>query len=79
MKHKKVFFNSATANYDACLEGNLRLVPNTEILLELEHDYKSMIANGMFFAPPPAFSDIIKELHELETLINNQSKNLESR
>lgn len=73
MKHKKVFFNGANYNYDACLQGAFCLVPNDQDIIELERDYKAMVDNGMFFVKPPSFREIIDELRKLEELINAES------
>ena len=35
VKHKKVFYNASYANYDACLTGQLRLIPEDAALAAL--------------------------------------------
>ena len=70
VKHKKVFFNSAQANYDACLAGQLRLLPNADVLSELQGDFDSMVEGGMFVGEAPAFESIIERLRHLEIEIN---------
>lgn len=67
---KKVFFNSNRANYDACLEGALRLVPDTDSLEALGRDYRAMTAAGMFYKEPPKFDELVEKLHQLERDIN---------
>ena len=52
VQHKKVFFTRKDYNYDACLNGSLRLIPNEEDLIKLEQDYEAMIENGMFWLYP---------------------------
>lgn len=70
VKHKKVFFHSSYANYDACLSGGLRLVPSEPLLGELRADFKKMCDAGMFYGAPPSFDEIIDRLRRLETSIN---------
>lgn len=69
---KKAFFNASYANYDACLEGALRLIPDAESLKTLKADFNKMIIAGMFYKKPPAFGEIIDSLLELEQMINEQ-------
>lgn len=70
VKYKKVFFNNAYAGYEACLEGNLRLIPTEATLSSLNEDYASMIRAGMFAVAPPPFSEIVARLRVLEQRIN---------
>lgn len=70
VKHKKVFFNTSYANYDDCLTGKLRLLPDEAGLASLAQDYQRMIDSGMFVGVPPAFTQITQRLHSLEIDIN---------
>ena len=70
VKHKTVFFDASYANYPACLEGGLRLIPEEPLLGALKADLKSMIDAGMFFGETPVFEDIIGTLADLEKRIN---------
>lgn len=70
VKHKKVFFNTATANYDACLTGELRLVPAEPMLSQLRSDFDRMLSGGMFYGERPAFETIISRLLRLQNDIN---------
>ena len=72
VKHKKAFYNAGYANYDACLVGQLRLIPEDEMLIALRDDFHRMISAGMFIGEPPTFETIVDSLRELETIINNQ-------
>lgn len=74
VKHKKVFFYSAHANYDACLKGELRLVPEGVFLDALKTDFGQMIKSGMFDVEPPAFDRIISRLVALEREINGRDR-----
>jgi hypothetical protein len=70
VKHKKVFFYSAHANYDACLAGELRLAPEGALLDALTADFGEMIKNGMFDVEPQGFDQIVSRLKTLEQEIN---------
>jgi hypothetical protein len=71
VKHKKVFYNTAYANYDACLIGQLRLLPDEIVLVALAEDFQRMISAGMFVGDPPSFHLIIERLRLLEFEINH--------
>lgn len=74
VKHKKVFFHTATANYDACLGGGLRLVPDAALLSALGTDFGQMVRAGMFDIEPPAFDKIVSRLQVLEREINGRDR-----
>ena len=72
VRHKKVFFNASYANYDACLTGNFRLVPDDESLNELSKDYDHMLSTGMVYDnPAPTFDEIITDIRQLEQTLNS--------
>ena len=71
VRHKKVFFSSSKANYDACLNGGLRLVPDGALLEALRLDYRAMRDAGMFFREPPSFNEVLNRVQQLEESINN--------
>lgn len=68
VKHKSFFFASSWANYATAKPGTLRLVPDAERLTALGADYNLMQA--MMFGASPKWSDIVKELKQLEARIN---------
>lgn len=68
--HKKMFFHYGYANYDACLSGGLRLVPQDDLKKVLESDFRSMVAAGMFYGEPPSFQIILDRLIKVEQLLN---------
>lgn len=70
VKHKKVFYNAGYANYDACLAGQLRLLPDTVVLTALHDDFRRMVDAGMFIGAPPSFDHIVERLRALEATIN---------
>lgn len=66
--HKKVYFASTWANYDAARKGTLRLTPPARINAELEKDYGQM--EPMFFGQIPEWKSILKAIKEFETEFN---------
>lgn len=71
VEHKRVFFYTQRANYDACLSGAMRLLPEPgEMLAHLENDYAAMIASGMIYGAAPSFAEIVVRLKRLEAAIN---------
>ena len=70
VRHKKVFFNASYANYDACLSGRLRLLPDAAALPGLHEDFKRMCAAGIFIGELPSFEHIVDRLRVLESDIN---------
>jgi len=73
VKHKKVFYHTSYANYDACLVGQLRLLPDEVVLVSLAQDFQRMIDAGMFIGAPPVFDQIIGRLRLLEAEINKST------
>ncbi|MGH9401820.1 MAG: nucleotidyl transferase AbiEii/AbiGii toxin family protein [Terriglobia bacterium] len=74
VKHKKVFFYTATANYDACLEAKMRLVPDGPLLDALKADFGQMVKDRMFDLEPPRFDKIVSRLKALEQEINGRDR-----
>lgn len=68
---KMAFFNSSCANYENCLVGKFRLIPDNEGLRGLEVDYLNMHTMGMFHQEPPTFNEIIATVSQLENEINS--------
>jgi len=70
VRHKKLFFNSSYANYDACLDNQLKLLPEKESIRELQKDYEKMIVAGMIYQAPMKFAELTDILSQLEIDIN---------
>ena len=69
--HKKKFYRSKSANYDACLAKKLTLIPKDEHELQsLEKDYNIMIDSGMMYEKPPEFKEIMRVVSDLEKRVN---------
>ena len=67
---KGIFYRSGFANYQACLEGKFRLVPDEPLRIALERDFSAMVSEGMFFEEPSSFATILEELRTLEASLN---------
>lgn len=72
IQHKIAFFNASYANYNACLSGNFRLIPESSYLENLEKDIARMLEAGMFHESPAEFEKIIESLKNLEITINQK-------
>jgi hypothetical protein len=66
--HKKRYYGSAWANYDAAKPGTLRLVPPDSRLPELRRDYETM--RPMFLREPLQFEEMLAILQEAEQTLN---------
>lgn len=73
VRHKKVFFHAGSANYDRCLEGRLRLVPDDDQLPDLHSDYDAMRRAGIIGADAPEFGTLIEQIHALEVETNSSA------
>ncbi|MEQ5837802.1 nucleotidyl transferase AbiEii/AbiGii toxin family protein [Marinobacter sp. NFXS9] len=71
VRHKKVFFHTGYANYDACLDGRLKLLPETDTLDGLQDDYEKMVGAGMIYSTPPSFEEIVDSIRYLESRVNS--------
>ena len=67
---KKQFYNSSYANYDKCLKGEMRLVPQGKFRKTLQADFAAMINSRMFYGRTPSFDAVIDRLSKLQTYIN---------
>jgi hypothetical protein len=70
VEHKKIFFNASYANYDACLRGGVRLVPEAAQREGLARDYAKMRGAGMLYGTVPGFETMLERLRRLETRVN---------
>jgi len=70
VNQKNVLYPSGWAKYNDCL-GSLRLIPDDSSLKSLGEDFDQMRANAMFWDEPETFQNILDELSQLETSINN--------
>lgn len=68
LKIKKTFFRAGYSNYDDCMNGKFRLIPEENCVIELENDYREM--SHMIYSDSVDFQQILAELRELEETIN---------
>ena len=73
VRHKKVFFNSDYANYDCCLDGRLRLVPDPDQLPGLQSDYNQMRRAGIVGIEAPDFDALMGRIRDLEVDVNRRA------
>ena len=72
VRHKEVFFRSASASYDRAVPGTLRLVPGKELEVHLRRDWREM--QEMLFGIAPTFDNVLKDIQEVENLINKSKR-----
>lgn len=70
VRHKQVFFRYGNANYEACLQGGINLVPEDKALELLREDYQKMSTAGMMSEDPPKFDEIIESVREVQSEVN---------
>lgn len=67
---KSVLFQYKHANYDQCLNGAFRLIPDEPLHNALAKDFNEMIAEQYFWEEPGTFEEILDQLADLEARIN---------
>lgn len=65
-----VLFQHKHANYDQCLSGNFRLIPDERLKNALVKDFDEMVADQFFWEDPGTFDDILSQLADLEAMVN---------
>lgn len=72
IKIKRAFYYYGYSNYEHCLDGRLKLIPNDELLVALRTDHQKMIEAQMFYgdAVVDDFDKIIEGVRALEDTIN---------
>ena len=68
-----MFFHAGNANYDQCLDGRLRLVPDDDQLPVLQSDYDAMRNARIVGDDAPEFDALIERLRILEADANRPS------
>ena len=71
VRHKKVFFHAGYDNYDQCLDGRLRLVPDDDQLPGLQADYDAMRAAAIVADDAPGFDALVEQVRILEATVNS--------
>ena len=67
---KTVFFNPSYSNYDHCLDGRFRLVPDEDQHDGLRSDYDAMRRAGIVGADAPEFEALIDDIRQIEFRAN---------
>ena len=70
VRHKMVFFNASYANYDHCLDGRLRLVPDDDQIVSVRSDYDAMRRAGIVGADAPEFDTLMDAIGNIEAEAN---------
>ena len=70
VRHKRVFFHAGYANYDHCLDGRLRLVPDGDQVGGLRSDYEAMRNGGMLGDRAMEFDELMERIGRLEADAN---------
>lgn len=68
---KQVFYRSAYSNYDDCLNGKIKLLPNAEYLHLLKDDFNKMLEEKMFYDEIPDFDLTMEKISKLEKHLND--------
>ena len=71
IRHKEIFYNASYAKYDECLEGRLLLLPDDDCMPGLKADYGKMASAGMMYSETPDFDDIVEQIRDIETKVND--------
>ena len=65
-----MFYHAGYANYDHCLDGRLRLVPDDDQLPGLQTDYDAMRAAAIVGDDALSFDALIEEIRIIEANAN---------
>ena len=71
---KQTMYSDNNAQYSACIEGGIKLVPEDDVRRYLEKDYKAMIASGMFYGDPLPWETVQERLEWLEKEVNKRQQ-----
>lgn len=69
--HTQLFFRRAWMKLDEAIPGSIRVLPPDRLAKALEQDYQAM--QGMMLSNAPDFKEILEELSNLETELNQFS------
>ena len=70
VKNKKIFYRATYAEYDKCLNKQMKIVPNGQTLENLRADYEVMQQESMLYGEVPTFEAIMERLGRLEEEFN---------
>ena len=72
VRHKRIFFHAGSANYDHCLDGPLRLLPDDDQRPALQSDYDAMRRARIVGDDAPAFDALMSAIATVEAEINRR-------
>ena len=72
VNQKNVLYYAGFSDYEACLNGGIRLVPEGKLANLLSDDFDKMVSEGMFWEVPGTFAGVIEQLAEVEANINRR-------
>lgn len=75
-RHKSVFFAERAAdrssiNYEAAVDGHLRLVPDGEAVVALADDYRRMVEDGLLLEEAEDFATLMEECGVIQAQANH--------
>jgi hypothetical protein len=81
--HKEKFFSEKDStgqviDYQRAVQGELRLVPQGEILTKLRDDYERMTADRLFLDDAISFDEILRRCEDIERRANAVAKAAEA-
>jgi predicted nucleotidyltransferase component of viral defense system len=71
VRNKSIYFPTKRANYEEAVIGTLRLYPNEAFIGQLKQDHSKMV--DMFFGEIPDFDEVMKDIKQIENLINDMN------
>jgi len=69
---KNVLYYSGFADYEACSEGALKIVPDGTLAKSLSDDFERMKDDGMFWEAPGTFANVLEKISKIESQINRK-------
>ncbi len=70
IEHRKHYSRLKRFDYKTLQIGSLKIIPDNDILLKLEHDYEVM-RSEMIYGNPPSFEEVIEAMKSIQEIINN--------
>jgi hypothetical protein len=70
IEHRKYYSRLKRFDYTTLKRGSIRIIPNADVLKELEKDYEKM-RSEMIYGNAPTFEELFKEIKILQDAINS--------
>ena len=68
---KNVFYYAASANYDACISGSAKLIPEVPYIDQLEADYSAM-REDYILGNAPTFHQLLETVQSIQVKLNGR-------